>query len=276
LGREEDTLSEIDKQFKGSIPEIYDTHLVPLIFEQYATDLAQRTSLLAPDALLEIASGSGVVARAVAPILQSGTRHVVSDLNPPMLDRAAATQPRPDLIEWLPADALDLPLEGDSFDLVLCQFGCMFFPDRIRSYTEARRVLRPGGAFVFNMWDGIEENDFANVVTNALAERYPSDPPQFLARTPHGHYDTAVYRTELEAAGFTDIEIEPLDAISTATSPLIPAVAYCHGTPLRNEIEALDTYGLDEATEHAALAIASYFGGGEVSGRIRAFIVTAR
>jgi ubiquinone/menaquinone biosynthesis C-methylase UbiE len=269
-------MSRNDMEFTGSIPEIYDTHLVPLIFEQYAADLAQRTALIDPHSVLEIASGSGVVTRAVAPVLQSGVRHVVSDLNPPMLDRAAATQPRPDLIEWLPANALDLPLEDDSFDLVLCQFGCMFFPDRIRSYKEARRVLRPGGVFLFNMWDRIEENDFAHVVTNALAEKYPFDPPQFLARTPHGHYDTAVYRSELEAAGFTDITIEPLDAISAATSPLIAAVAYCHGTPLRNEIEVLDPLSLDSATEHAANAIASYFGSGHVDGRIRAFVITAR
>lgn len=269
-------MSRNDREFTGSIPEIYDTHLVPLIFEQYAADLAQRTASINPGSILEIASGSGVVTRSVAPVLRSGVRHVVSDLNPPMLDRAAATQPFPDAIEWLPANALDLPLEDDSFDLVLCQFGCMFFPDRIRSYREARRVLRPSGAFVFNMWDRIGENDFANVVTNALAERYPVNPPRFLPRTPHGHYDTAVYRAELEAAGFTDIVIEPLDAISTASSPLIPAVAYCHGTPLRNEIEALDISGLDDATEHAALAIASYFGGTDVSGRIRAFVITAR
>jgi ubiquinone/menaquinone biosynthesis C-methylase UbiE len=269
-------MSRNDKEFTGSIPEIYDTHLVPLIFEQYAADLAQRTVSIDPDAVLEIASGSGVVTRAVAPVLQPGVRHVVSDLNPPMLDRAAAMQPLPTLIEWLPADAIDLPLEDDSFDLVLCQFGCMFFPDRITSYREARRVLKPGGSFVFNMWDRIEENDFAHVVTEALAQRYPSDPPRFLARTPHGHYDTAVYRDELEAAGFTDIMIEPLDAISSARSPLMPAVAYCHGTPLRTEIEALDLNGLDDATEHAAAAIASYFGTGDVEGRIRAFVITAR
>jgi ubiquinone/menaquinone biosynthesis C-methylase UbiE len=209
-------------------------------------------------------------------MLQPGTRHVVSDLNSPMLDRAAAVQSRPDLIEWLPANASDLPLEDDSFDLVLCQFGCMFFPDRIRSYREARRVLRPGGAFIFNMWDRIEENDFADVVTTALAEKYPADPPRFLARTPHGHYDTSVYRAELETAGFGDITIESLDAVSSATSPLTPAVAYCHGTPLRNEIEALDPSGLEAATEHAARAIASYFGSGDVDGRIRAFVITAR
>lgn len=269
-------MSEGDKVFTGSIPEIYDSHLVPLIFEQYAADMALRTASMKPDAVLEIAAGSGVVARAVAPELLAGTRHVVSDLNTPMLERAASVQPQPELIEWLPADALDLPLEDDTFDLVLCQFGCMFFPDRIASYREARRVLKPGGAFVFNMWDRIEENDFADVVTNALAEMYPSDPPQFLARTPHGHYDTAVYRTELEAAGFDEITIEPLDAISAAASPGIPAIAYCQGTPLRNEIEALDPVGLVSATDVAATAIASYFGSGPVEGRIRAFVITAR
>ncbi len=272
----ERTVSEGDKVFTGSIPEIYDSHLVPLIFEQYATDLAQRTASIGPDAVLEIAAGSGVVARAVAPELSTGTRHVVSDLNSPMLERAASVQPQPGLIEWLPADALDLPLEDSTFDLVLCQFGCMFFPDRIASYREARRVLRPGGSFVFNMWDRIEENDFANVVTNALAEMYPSHPPQFLARTPHGHYDTAVYRAELEAAGFDEITIESLDAISTAGSPAIPAVGYCQGTPLRNEIEALDPAGLLTATDVAATAITSYFGAGPVEGRIRAFVITAR
>ena len=269
------SVSEGDKAFTGSIPEIYDSHLVPLIFEQYAADLAVRTASLKPDAVLEIAAGSGVVARAVAPELVAGTRHVVSDLNAPMLGRAASVQPQPGPIEWLPADALDLPLENDTFDLVLCQFGCMFFPDRIASYREARRVLKPGGSFVFNMWDRIEENDFANAVTNALAEMYPSDPPQFLRRTPHGHYDTAVYREELEAAGFDEITIEPLDAISSAENPAIPAVAYCQGTPLRNEIEALDPVGLVTATDVAATAIASYFGAGPVEGRIRAFVITA-
>jgi ubiquinone/menaquinone biosynthesis C-methylase UbiE len=269
-------VSEGDKVFTGSIPEIYDTYLVPLIFEQYAADLALRTASVEPDAVLEIAAGSGVVARAVAPKLSMGALHVVSDLNSPMLERAASLQLHSELIEWLPADALALPLEDDTFDLVLCQFGCMFFPDRIASYREARRVLKPGGTFVFNMWDRIEENDFANVVTNALAEIYPGDSPQFLARTPHGYYDTAVYTAELEAAGFVEITIEPLDAVSTAASPAIPAVAYCQGTPLRNEIEALDPLGLVTATDVAATAIASYFGAGRVEGRIRAFVITAR
>jgi ubiquinone/menaquinone biosynthesis C-methylase UbiE len=269
-------VSESDKVFTGSIAEVYDSHLVPLIFDPYAADLARRTAAIDPDAVLEIAAGSGVVARAVAPVLKSGARHVVTDLNPPMLERAASMQPHPERIEWKPADAIELPFDDDSFDVVLCQFGAMFFPDRVKAYGEVRRVLRPGGAFIFNMWDRIEENDFAHVVTQALAEIFPVDPPLFLDRTPHGHYDPDVYRAELQSAGFGDVTIETLDEISAADSPAIPAIAYCCGTPLRNEIEAREGPGLDEATQHAAKAIAGRFGEGAVEGRIRAFIITAR
>jgi SAM-dependent methyltransferase len=192
-----------------------------------------------------------------------------------MLDRAASVQPEPERIEWVPADALDLPFGDDEFDLALCQFGVMFFPDRVRAYAEARRILRPGGSLVFNMWDRIEENEFADVVTAALADRFPNNPPCFLPRTPHGHHDTDVFRSELGLAGFADVTIEPLDGISTADDPQTPAVAYCLGTPLRNEIEALAPDGLDEATEAASQAIADRFGDGRVEGRIRAFVITA-
>jgi hypothetical protein len=125
------------------------------------------------------------------------------------------------------------------------------------------------------MWDRIEANDFADVVTDALAKRFPHDPPRFLPRTPHGHYKAEVYASELEAAGFTDITIEPLDAVSAAAGPEIPAVAYCKGTPLRNEIEAFDPTGLDDATDQAAHALAERFGSGHIEGRIRAFVITA-
>lgn len=266
----------VDKLFTGSIPDVYDDYLVPLIFEQYADDLARRTAVLDPQDVLEVAAGSGVVSRAVASVLDSSARFVVTDLNPPMLERAASIQDDPGRVEWQPADAVDLPFEDASFDLVLCQFGAMFFPDRVRAYREARRVLAEGGAFIFNMWDRIEENDFAFEVTRALIEVFPNDPPSFLPRTPHGQYDTATYRTELEAAGFNQITIEPVDAVSVASNPAIPAVAYCQGTPLRNEIEARKLPGLEEATARVIDAIRQRFGDGEVRGRIRGFVITAR
>lgn len=266
----------VDKVFAGSIPDVYDDYLVPLIFEQYADDLAKRTAALDPQRVLEVAAGSGVVSRAVATVLDSSARFVVTDLNSSMLDRAVSMQDDPARIEWEPADALRLPFDDGSFDLVLCQFGAMFFPDRVRAYKEAHRVLGDGGVFIFNMWDRIEENDFAFEITRALCEVFPDDPPNFLRRTPHGHYDTATYHSELHAAGFSDVNVEPLDAVSVASTPAIPAVAYCHGTPLRNEIEARNELSLEEATARATDAIRQRFGDGEIRSRIKGFVITAR
>jgi ubiquinone/menaquinone biosynthesis C-methylase UbiE len=125
-----------------------------------------------------------------------------------MLDYAASRQPADDRIKWRQADALALPFENAAFDVVCCQFGAMFFPNRPLGYREARRVLKPGGHFLFSVWDRIEENVFADDVTNALAKIFPHDPPRFLARTPHGYHDTSLIRSELENAGFSCVVIE--------------------------------------------------------------------
>lgn len=268
-------MSVDDWEFAGSIPDAYDEYLVPLIFEQYAADLAERVQRVDPNAILETAAGSGVASRAIAKVLDADATFVVSDLNPPMLDRARLRQQNADRVQWHQADCLDLPFATGEFDMVVCQFGAMFFPDRVRAYREVRRVLRHGGAFVFSMWDRIEENDFAFEVTSALAVLFPEGPPRFLARTPHGHYHEDVYRKELAEAGFDLVTVEAIEAVSTAPNASIPALAYCHGTPLRTEIEALNPDGLDDATQHAADAVEARFGSGPVSGRIKGFVITA-
>ena len=268
-------MSETDKVFAGSIPENYDRYLVPLIFESFAEDIARRAAKLLPNNVLETAAGSGVVTRALAPRLSPNARYVVTDLNQPMLDFAAARQAADSRISWRQADAQALPFEDAAFDLVCCQFGVMFLPDRQSGYREAKRVLRPGGCFLFNVWDRIEENVFANDVTNALAEVFPNDPPRFLARTPHGHHDTALIRRELEQSGFSSVTIETRAEQSRAPSPRYAAVAYCQGTPLRNEIEARDAGKLEAATSHAASAIASRHGNGEVAAKIQAHVIVA-
>ena len=263
-------MSESDKVFAGSIPKLYDTLMVPLIFDAYAADLAELVAASSPGAVLETAAGSGVVARALAPRLKPDARYVVTDLNQPMLDHAASRQGPDSRIAWRQADALDLPFEDASFDVVCCQFGAMFLSNRIAGYAETRRVLQPGGRFVFNVWDRIEENAFADEVTHALAAVFPHDPPRFLARTPHGYHDTALIREELSRAGFTHIEIETRQKVSRAPTAHDAATAYCQGTPLRNEIEARDASLLQLATDHAAKAIASRHGEGPVAGKIQA------
>jgi ubiquinone/menaquinone biosynthesis C-methylase UbiE len=268
-------MSEADKVFAGSVPENYDRYMVPLIFEPYAADIARRAASFSPRTVLEIAAGSGVVTRALAPKLSPGASYVVTDLNLPMLDYAASRQPADDRIKWRQADALALPFENAAFDVVCCQFGAMFFPNRPLGYREARRVLKPGGHFLFSVWDRIEENVFADDVTNALAKIFPHDPPRFLARTPHGYHDTSLIRSELENAGFSCVVIETRAEQSRAPSPRIPAVAYCQGTPLRNEIEARDVGKLEAATDCAESAIADKHGRGEIAAKIQALVIVA-
>ena len=268
-------MTEGDKVFAGSIPDIYDTYLVPLIFEDFARDLAERTAALSPASVLETAAGTGVVTRILAPRLAPGTRYVVTDLSRPMLNHAAHRQGPDNRITWQQADALKLPFKDASFDAVCCQFGVMFFPDKVAGYADARRVLRPGGSFLFNVWDHIEANEFADVVTDAAAAVFPDDPPRFLARTPHGYCDVGVIREELGNAGFSRISITTLQKTSRALSPRHPAVAYCQGTPLRNEIEARDAGLLDAVTDRATQAISDRFGKGPVSGKIQGHVVVA-
>ena len=263
-----------DKAFTGSIPQIYDRLLVPMIFEPYARDLARRIKGHNPGDLLETAAGTGVVTGALASLLPE-TRIVASDLNEPMLAQAKARLIDHPQITWQQADALALPFDDRRFDIVACQFGVMFFPDRVKGYSEARRVLKPGGRFFFNVWDRIADNEFADVVTEALSDVFPHDPPRFLARTPHGYCDVDQIRDDLMRSGFTDITIEPLEHKSRAASPRAPAVAYCQGTPLRGEIEARGAPGLEAATTAAAEALARRFGDGPIDGRTRALVISA-
>jgi ubiquinone/menaquinone biosynthesis C-methylase UbiE len=250
--------------------------MVPLIFESYAQDLAQRAAAISPKTVLETAAGSGVVTRALMAKLSADISYVATDLNPSMLDYAATRQNADSRISWRQADAQALPFEDGTFDLVCCQFGAMFFPDRPSGYREAKRVLKPGGTFLFNVWGRIEENVFADDVTNALATFFPNDPPRFLARTPHGYHDVALIRSDLAKAGFSDVTIETVDAVSRADSALHVATAYCQGTPLRNEIEARGPDRLQAATDHAAAALAQRHGAGEVAAKIQAHVILAK
>jgi SAM-dependent methyltransferase len=265
-----------DKVFDGSIPEFYETYLTPLIFEPYALDLAQRVSEAPVSSVLEVAAGTGVVTRAMFDALAPGVSIIASDLNQPMLDYAASVRSDP-RVTWMQADAQALPFEDQSFDAVVCQFAVMFFPDRARAYAEALRVLKPGGWFHFNVWDVIEENGFADTVTNALVDLFPDDPPRFLARTPHGYSDTDEIAADLLRGGFTGAPtFETIEARSKAADASVPAIAYCRGTPLRNEIQSRDASLLEHATGVATQAIREKFGDGAVEAKVQAHVVSVR
>ena len=263
-----------DTKFAGSIPALYDRYLGPLIFEPYAVDLAGRVAGLSPGNVLETAAGTGIVTAELVKRLGPGATIVATDLNPSMLEVAAKKLKAPN-VSWQPADATALPFADASFDVVACQFGVMFFPDKVKAYREAYRVLQPGGRFIFNVWDRVELNEMAQTVHDAAAACFPENPPQFFRRTPHGYYDVAAIRDALGQAGFGKVTAEHVAKRSRAGSHRDPAIGFCQGTPLRSEIEARDPKRLEAVTEAAAEALARRFGRGPIEGDIQAVVVVA-
>jgi ubiquinone/menaquinone biosynthesis C-methylase UbiE len=249
-------LTSTDRNFSGSIAALYDRFLVPMKFRPYAEDLARRVAAARPAAILETAAGTGIVTAAIARAVP-GARLVATDLNQAMLDVAAARIAAPH-IAFRQADALALPFPDAGFDVVACQFGIMFFPDRVRAYREARRVLKPGGRFLFSVWDRIEANPATDLAARAVAALFPDDPPDFFARVPFGHHDKAAVAAELRAAGFERIEAETVAMRNRIGSAREAAAGLCQGTPLRSEIEARGD--LDAATAAAAAALAPLVG----------------
>jgi ubiquinone/menaquinone biosynthesis C-methylase UbiE len=268
-------MNQSDAVFAGSIPQLYDAYIGPAMMVPYALELAARLAPLQTGRLLETAAGTGIVTSALVSALP-GVEITVTDLNQPMLDHAAS---KPELgpIKFLQADALELPFDDGSFDAVVCQFGVMFFPDRPTAFREARRVLKDGGRFVFNVWDSVASNPIVSATLTGLSRRYPQQGSWFLERTPCGYRDPDVIRADLAAAGFTDCRIETVTLRGHAASPMALAIGFCQGTPMRAEIEALDPTGLQEATEAAAHAIAERFGSGAFETELGALVIeTAR
>ena len=262
-----------DIVFTGSVPKLYERYLVPLVFAPYAPDLVQRLDPSRLSRVLEIAAGTGVVTRALAAALPASVEIVATDLNEGMIEHAQSIGTmRP--VHWQQADAMALPFPNDSFDAVVCQFGVMFFPDKAKAFAEVHRVLRPGGIFLFNVWDRIEENDFPYTVTTAIASLFPDNPPRFHARVPHGYHSPETIERDLAAGGFSnEPQIETVTKESRAKAPRIPAMAYCQGTPLRNEIEERDALLLSDATSAATKALAEKFGTNNITGKIQALVV---
>ena len=258
--------------FTGSVAELYERYMVPLIFEPYAVDLVERVARVGPQRVLELAAGTGVVTRRLASTLSANL--IATDLNGAMLEQAARLgTSRP--VEWRQVDAMNLPFGDAEFDAVVCQFGVMFFPDKAHAYAQTRRVLKPGGLFAFNTWGSLPNNEFAQAANDALVALFPSNPPQFMARTPHGYFHVDDIAGHLRAAGFTKTpNVETVTFTSRAESARAAAIAYCQGTPMRGEIEARDGNGLERATAAAEAELTRRFGSGPIEGCIEALVVT--
>jgi ubiquinone/menaquinone biosynthesis C-methylase UbiE len=266
-------MKEMELRFAGNVPSNYDRLMVPLIFQPFAQELARRARGFQPTTILETAAGTGVVTQTLSDALLSA-EIVATDLNQPMLD-VAAQRVLSGRVRFAVADALDLPFDDDSFDLVVCQFGAMFFPDRVRGHAEARRVLRPGGHYLLAIWDQIERNPLSNASQEALIELFPDDPPLFMREGPFGYADAAAIERDVRAAGFAEVAIDTVELRSRSPSARTAAEALCYGTPMGVEVEDREPGTLDRAFATVERKLRAFEGPDGVDAPMSAHIVTA-
>ena len=260
-------------RFRGSVPEKYETLMVPLIFRPYAEELARRARAFQPVCVLETAAGTGAVTRALHEVLPDA-QIVATDLNQPMLDVNAA-RTGSNRVRYVEADAQQLPFDEGSFDLVVCQFGAMFFPDKVRGHSEARRVLSDGRHYLLAIWDAIERNPLTAVTQQVLIDAFPDDPPLFMREGPFGYSDPLRIESHLHDAGFETVEIETVEMRSRAASARDAANALCYGTPMGTELDEREPGSLERVFPLVEQALRRFEGPNGIDAPMSAHIVTA-
>ena len=260
---------------QASVFEVYEELLVPLCFQAYADDLAARLVDVREGSLLEVACGTGAATRALARALPGSVAITATDIVPAMLEQAQRSgTARP--VTWDAADAAALPYDDESFDVVVCQFGAMFFPGKADAFAEAARVLRPGGRLELAVWDRIEVNEFGAAVAEAMTALFPDDPPRFLERMPFSYHDPDVIVADLVAGGFVaPAAVERVEHRIRAASPEVVASAFCGGTPLRDQLQAGGTDRLPGAIAGTAARLAERFGVTDLEGGNVALVASA-
>jgi len=267
-------MSDTSARFTGSIPQIYDRHLGPVVFEPYAMDLARRVVVGDGASVLEIACGTGIVTRRLREHMPNGAKLVATDLNQAMIDHAQAHLADLPGIAYQVADAADLPFEDGLFDVAAMQFGLMFVPDKDQAAREARRVLKPGGTFLVSVWDEMRLNPFGRVAHETITHLFPDDPPQFY-KVPFGYTDPGVLRALLDGNGFKDVVVESVKLEARAPSARFFARGLVEGNPVRIAIEERGAQ-LAPVVDAITSALVAEFGDAPCVSRLQAWVATAR
>jgi len=242
--------------FKHATPSLYDKYMGPLLFEPFGKHVAESVRLLQPELILETAAGTGIVTRAVSKAVPGATI-IATDINPAAI-AFAAEQAHPERVTFQQADAQDLPFGDETFDLVLCLFGVMFFPDKVRANAEAARVLRRGGRYILVSFNRLDLNPVPKAAGEAVGSLFPED-PRYMERGPFSYTDPASIENDLRAAGFKVIELETIE-LASRVSARDAAHGIVLGSPFRGEIERLDPSALERATEAVERALRDWDG----------------
>jgi ubiquinone/menaquinone biosynthesis C-methylase UbiE len=267
-------MPEPNAAFTGSIPENYDRYLGPVLFEPYAKDLVARLNISDRASVLELACGTGILTRQLFEKRSPRVKIVATDLNESMLNYGRDKSGSETSVEWKQADATELPFADQSFDAVVCQFGLMFFPDKEQAVSEVYRVLKPGGAFLFNVWDAIEQNDLPRTAHEVIGKFFADNPPDFY-QVPFSFHDPEEIRSFLSAAGFGDLQLTLLPLAAVAVSAVDVAKGLIHGNPIITAIRARDESSIPEIEAALTAAIAARYGVAPVRARMQALICTA-
>jgi ubiquinone/menaquinone biosynthesis C-methylase UbiE len=256
--------------YGGSIPANYDRYLRSFLFERYADDLINRLKRKPKMRILETACGTGVVTERLERALGADATIIASDLNPAMID-FARTRLSDSNVTWQSADALELPFEDASFDAVVCQFGWMFFPDKVRGARESRRVLVSGGQLLFNVWESLERNEVGHIVQSTLDRLFGDAAPTFL-HVPYGYHNSDTIADVLEAAHFGEIQIVPVELECTCHSAEAAARGYIEGTPTANELSTRGPEVLQHVLDETTKDITARLGRGPLRVKLHALV----
>ena len=267
-------MTENSARFVGSIPENYDRGLGPILFENYAEDLTRRAVALEAEKVIELAAGTGIVSRKLRDQLSPETRLVVTDLNPPMLEVARAKFKNEENVEFSQADAMSLPFEDESYDLVICQFGVMFFPDKPVAFREVRRVLKPGGVFLFSAWGTMDACSYANIIYDVGAKFFPENPPTFY-QVPFGYADSDAVYNDLAVAGFENCQHETIDLVKEVPDWESFGMGAVFGNPLIDEIKQHGTVSPEQVMDAIVIALQDHFGAAPATIPLQATIYSA-
>ena len=254
-------------------PRIYEDVMGPLYFEPFAREMAARAAARRPERLLETACGTGRVTAHLRKALP-GASLVATDILPSMLDVAREKLQTDTGIRWKQADAQQLPFPDGAFDAVVCQFGAMFFSDLSSGFAEAFRVLTPGGAFHFSVWDRLEANPLGACGREVLKEFFGGRLPVSL-KLAYGLSDAAGVAAQVRACGFETVRHETVRFPCETPSAKAFAHAYVHGSSVRTVIAAMGITAAERLEEALFTAITGQFGDAPVRSHMQAILFTA-